>query len=1165
MKRISLLFLLFTCAFAFAQETRSTLTGRVTDETGAVIPHANVVVTNTDTGAKNAISTNSAGQYTVPFLAPGPYKIEVKAKGFKTYVATGITLQTQQTGTKNISLAIGTSEQTVTVSSDVPLVDTQNASTGQVLTAAEVEDLPSNGRSPLGFAHTEYGAVSKGKHSSSQTRPFDNTTADDFSLGGGNSSSNELLLNGVPNMESSQRTAGFSPELDSVDAVAVDEFDSSAANGDTSGGTVNITTKSGTNDYHGTLSEYYEGTSIAAKPYFTPAGKSVPSTHYNQFGATIGGPVRIPHVFNGRNKLFFFYAFEGYIGAQPATSISSVPTAAERAGDFSALLGISSANQLYNPYTATLNSKQQVVRQAIPNNCLVTTCNGLPGAGLTINPIAAAYLALVPAPNYNGASTKPDGENNFFADDPSTNNYKSNMGRIDWNITNSNKIFFEAHRSKYVTSQGNIFNNLLTGSNSQTILWGGSVDDVQNFSPTLNLENRLGFSRWSSLGAPNGNGVNPTNLGLPGYIAANSTAFAVTPMSFSDSSGISALGGSPGNFEAFDTIQYFASLNKTWGKHNFKIGPDIRSNKDTKLNPGAADGSFSFSSGSGDFVTAGTGAARQAFGGAFALFALGLPTGGSYQVSTRFQYDNWYSGFFLQDDWKALHNLTISMGLRLEHETPVVEGHNNMVVGWNPGTVNAVTAPAAAAYAANPNSNLPVSSFSATGGVIYATPSHRSAYSTAMAYISPRLGFAYSPDFSHGTLAIRGGFGIYDNPFNDYYQGQQYGFSQATSMITSINNGLSPATNLSDPFPTANNPIQQPFGSSLGINTNLGSNIVFYAPVKVAYAEKWDLDVQKQLGRTWLFEAGYLGVHQVHQSYSNDVSALPLQYLSRSPEFDPVVTAQLGASTTNPFYGIIPGPTSGLNNSKTISVASLLHPYPEYSGVTEQLIPGASSNFNAIMVKVSKRMSHGLLFNFNYEHSRQLGASSQLNPGGPLWYGETGSDFPDHVSFTGIYQLPFGKGQPFLNHSRILDELIGGYTVTSIYQFLSGTPLGWGNVIYTGNYSGFSNNPHDTHGASFNTAGFNTDSKVQPNGYNFRTFPENLLRSDPTKDFDFSVLKNFTIFERLIIQPRVDAFNAFNRAQFQGANTSPTSSAFGYVNKQLNSSRQLQGGIHILF
>jgi hypothetical protein len=186
------------------------------------------------------------------------------------------------------------------------------------------------------------------------------------------------------------------------------------------------------------------------------------------------------------------------------------------------------------------------------------------------------------------------------------------------------------------------------------------------------------------------------------------------------------------------------------------------------------------------------------------------------------------------------------------------------------------------------------------------------------------------------------------------------------------------------------------------------------------------------------------------------------------------------------------------------------------------------------------------------------------NPGGNLWYGETSSDFPDHVSLTAIYLLPIGKGRQFFNQSRLVDELFGGYSITTIYQFLSGTPLSWGNVDYTGNYSGFDNNPHNYLTTSFNTSGFYTGAN-QPNSYNYRTFPQLLLRSDPTNNFDFSALKNFTIWDRLVIQPRVDAFNAFNHPQFGAASTSVTSSAFGKISSQQNTSRQLQGGIHILF
>ena len=1163
----------FVAAFAAAQITRATLTGTVTDPTGAILPGAKIVMANTGTGARTVVTSNSAGAYTIPYLEPGTYSETVTLAGFKTYMHTGLVLKTEHTVTENVVMQVGSVSSSVTVHGGTPIIDVANADEGQTLTATEVEDLPSNGRAPLGFAHLEYGAVAKGKHSMVQTRPFDNNAADDFSLGGGASSSNELLLNGVPNMQDSQRTAAYSPELDAVKAVHVDEFSANAALGDTSGGIVNITTKSGTNELHGTASEYYAGSRpFTAKPYFTPAGASTPSTHFNQYAATIGGPVLIPHLVNGHNRLFFFYAYEGYKGNSPGTVITSVPTQAERQGDFSALLAANKNNQLYNPYTGSQNAKGLISRSPIPNNCLTNTssfCATNGNAGLTISPIAQAYMKLIPNPNITGSA---DGENNFFAADPTANNYSSNEARVDWNVNTTDKSFFEFHRSHFITTRQNYFNNFLTGGSATMNLLGGQVDNVKTFSPTLTYETRLGFSRTENFSGPNSLGKNPTSIGFPGYLASNSTALALPVMSLSDSASIPGLSSNPGNVEDFDDIQLFSDLDKTIGRHSLQFGTDFRLNKKSYVSPGSADGSFTFKSSSGDFVTAGSGAQSQPFGGAFALFDLGLPTSGSYDVNTRFQYDNWYFAFFAQDDWKAMPNLTISAGIRLEHETPLVESNNQMVAGWNPATTNAVTAPALAAYKKAPNALLPVSQFSATGGMVYASSNNRTAYSTAPLYISPRIGFAYAPGFANNTLAIRGGVGVYVNPFTDYYNGQSYGFSQQTGFIGSTNNGLSPTSTLSDPFP-AGNPIVRPFGSALGINTNLGNSVQFWYPnSKVQYTEKWSLDIQKQFGKTWLVEAGYLGSHQIHNFFTNDLSAVPLlPYLTRQPTYDAALTSEMSANTANPFYGIIPGPQTGLNSNKDISVATLFKAYPEYSDVKEGLIPAASANFNAFTFRFGKQMSHGLDFNFNYEYSRQLGYETQLNPGGPLSYEETSSDFPNHASVTAIYELPFGRGRRFLSQSRLADETVGGWQVTGIYQFLSGTALGWGNMIYTGNWHDFNNNPHHVGSASFNVANFDcvavdpNASKVQPNQYNYRTFPSSLLRSDPTKDFDFTLLKDFAISERVIVQPRFDAFNVFNRAQFKGASTNPKASSFGYVTGQLNTNRQLQAGIHILF
>jgi hypothetical protein len=283
----------------------------------------------------------------------------------------------------------------------------------------------------------------------------------------------------------------------------------------------------------------------------------------------------------------------------------------------------------------------------------------------------------------------------------------------------------------------------------------------------------------------------------------------------------------------------------------------------------------------------------------------------------------------------------------------------------------------------------------------------------------------------------------------------------------------------------------------------------------------------------------------------------------------------MAVKVTNPFYKLFPTFTTSsgatvpntttLNTSSTIPVSSLVLSYPEYSSVNEYYIPASTVKFNALTARLQKRMANGLELNTNFEYSRQLGTTAQINPG-MLWYGETSSDFPIHVAVTAIYELPFGHGRQFMNHANPLaDAVLGGWKVSSEYQYLSGQPLSWGNVNYTGNFKNFNNRPHYTAGPSFNTAAFDTVSADQPGAWNYRTFPEYLLRSDPTNNFDFSALKEFVVRERFILQARVDAFNALNHAQMSTPNLSPTSSSFGDITSQVNANRTLAGGLHLSF
>jgi hypothetical protein len=1170
------------------------------------------------------VATTADGFYTAPGLLPDAYSVTVSAPGFRTFVRSGIQLETQQTATVNIRLIIGAASAMVTVTANAPLIDMADASTGQVLTTEQVQDLPTNGGSPLGFARIEYGTVVKAKHALAGASPVSNSTVDDFSLGGGNSSSNELLLNGVPNMQDSSRTAGYSPLLDAVNEVRVDVFGANVTYGDTWGGTVNITTKSGTNQFHGSGRWSYQEsgcsglrgnftgrganncTWLSALPYLQKVGSAAPpSSHFNQLGGTIGGPIWIPHVINGRNKLFFFYAYETYRGQQPpAQTVGSVPTQAERGGDFSALLGLGAGYQLYNPYQTT-GTQTSFTRAAIPGNVFSND-------GLTVSPIAQAYLKLVPLPNYTGATTKADGENNYFAYTPTVQDYRSHMGRIDYNIGANDKIFGEAHRSRYLNTASNYFHDALTGTNSDQIMAGGQVEEIHTFSPTMFSDVRGSVTRYDNSNAVSSSGISPTSVGFPGYLAQSSTSLALPVINFTDATSPLKYSNEPGSFENFDTIQLFATVTKIYKSHTFLGGIDLRAYKGSYLTPTYADGNFTFANSNGNPVSASNNAAPATFGSSFALFMLGIPTSCSScqeNISVPFQYNSFLNAFFLQDDWKARPNWTVSIGVRFEHEIPVNESQNRMVNGFNPAATNEATAAATTNYAANPSPLLSAGSFQPTGGATYASSSNRYAYHVAPVYVSPRLGISWAPESLHEKGVLRLGYGIYDNPYNDYNQGQSYGYSATTAYVQTDNSGLT-NNSMSDPFPTsasaaAVNPIQQPTGNALGVNTNLGAKMVYYSPViKVPYSERASLDFQYQIGNTMMIDLGFINNHQVHLSYSNAVDTIPLlPYLSRSQYYDVAATNLLtgahfqngGPPSTdipNPFKGVA-GITGSLATATLMAPNLFLMTNPEFSSVTTQLNPGSSSNYNALNARFAKLMGHGLTLNSVFEWSRQLGTFNQLNQGDVLNYGETTSDYPFHFAAYGTYDLPFGRGRQFLsNDNRILDELVGGWQMSLVYQFLSGTPMSWGNVIYTGTgYKDFHNKQHSsaniTGGTVFNTSVFDirtcenggtscnndpTNGKpynpnIQPTGNNYRTFPAYLLRQDFTSDWDGNVQKDFTAYENVKVQLRLDAFNLLNRPQYNTPNVSPTSSSFGTTSGVYSgtSARQFQVGAHIVF
>jgi hypothetical protein len=1129
-------YLLFAIVAGFAlnaQEFRGTLTGRVTDPSGLPVPNAKVVVIKTDTNTRTETVTGQDGNYTAPFLAPGPYEVSAEASGFKKVVRGGIEIGTNERIAADLALQVGTPTESVTITAEAPLLTAATASAGQVITTHEVENLPMNGNTPLALARNALGVIPKQKHLLNEVKPYDTASGVDISLGGANAGSNEYLLDGIPNMSSASRAGAFSPSMEAVDEVKVELFQADAAYGDTLGGTVNITTKSGTNQVHGSLYEFNQTSALAANQFFlNAAGTQQPVTRSNQYGGTIGGPVYVPKVLNGKDKFFFFLAYEGFKDSSPSVTTTAVPTAAERNGDFSALLSAGSGFQLYDPNSAVL-SGGRITRSVFAGNTIPSN---------RINNIAKNYLTYFPLPNAPG---KADGENNFVVPNPSVNNFSSWVGRADASLSSRNKLFFSLHESSYTQASADIFQNLSTGQYSGMDIWGGILDDVHTFSPTVVVDSRLGFTRSVSSSFIKSAGFDPTTIGFPAYMSTFSQRLAMPRISFSDA--YAGLSTSPGNITPFTSIQWFTTATKVFSRHTVKAGFDFRRYDANSLSPGYSSGTFTFGT---NYMNAGTGAANPTFGGSMASFLLGLPTGGQYDVNTGFAYRSYLFGYFLQDDFRVRPNLTINVGLRIEHETPVVERYNHIVQTFDSTAVNAASQAAAAAYSKSAIPQLPASAFNALGGLKYASSSNRSGYSLPALFPSPRLGIAWSPGALRRTV-IHAGFGVFNNSIGAYLTGPTTGFSQTTTLVPSNDSYVTPFATLNNPYPTG---IQTPVGSANGVNSNLGNSISFFTPnITNPYSVRWNFDVQHQLGKGMMLQVGYTGNKQVHGTLANSLSATPmLPFLSRSPVRDQATINTLAQLVSNPFAGLLPG--TSLNGS-TISVATLLQAFPQFSGVTQSNSNPGWGTFNELSVMFQKRFSKGLQATVNYQHSRQMN-SYQNNAGDyKLSSGVTSGDYPDHFVITGSYELPFFKT------GRFQHAILGGWTLASIYTWESGGALSWGNVIY---YGGPLNMQPRNLAQAFDVTRFERASAAQLS-QNYRTFGQmfNNLRSDAANNVDLSMLKNFHFTERMFAQLRFEAFNAFNRTQFAAPNLSPTSSAFGSINSQANTSRQIQMGLKL--
>jgi Carboxypeptidase regulatory-like domain len=1183
--RVAVLAAIFS-ATLFAQEFRSTISGVVTDPSGAPIGGAKVVATETRTGVKTPTVSDAAGKYTMPFLAPGQYQITAQAQGFKEAKRTDLALGADERPVIDFRLEVGDVSTTVSVSADIPLLNTDNASVGQAITTKQIEEIPLNGRTPLMLAELAIGVTPTA--SPTLVHPFDLGGPAAFSVAGTPSQGSELLMDGVPDETWDGRVA-YNPPVDAVQEVRVKAFDSDASFGHTGGGTMNQVLKTGTNGLHGSLWEFNQPSDMVANDFFrNRSGQDLQITHFNQYGLTVGGPMVLPKIYNGRNKLFWFFAFEGLKDGQPNPTFLTVPTDAERQGNFSALLPLGSQYQLYNPNSAVLNGTT-VTRSPFPGNIIPQNM---------LSPIALNYMKLYPEPNVT-VGVGATGTNNYSSSATTTDNYSNELGRLDYNLSDKDRMFFDIRTATETQQKNNYFANPAEGSLLYRKPLGTTFDNVYVINPTTVADVRLNFTRLAETHALPSTGFDPTSLGFPSYISGDSQYLQMPIASLSTFQSLGASGAS--NYPS-QSLQLFGDVVKTVGNHTIKFGADARQYRMNFIVDGNSTGTYSFAN---TWVRASSSATSTvAQGQDLASLLLGLPTSGSFDVNSFGSFYNYYAALFVQDDWRVSRNLTVNFGLHYDHDGAVHEKYGRTVDGFDPTDPNPIAAAAMANYAKNPIAQIPVGAFKVPGGLDFASPSNNAIYQNTSHLVSPRVGFAWSPEALKGTV-IRGGFGMFVAPvtiaslavtgaYSTTPVLAQEGFSQTTAMTVTNNNFVSPAATLANPFPGG---ILQPTGSSLSLATFNGQNISYINPqMKNPYSLRWDLGIQHTLGKNTVIEVAYIGNHSVHTPITvTQINGIPRQYLSTLPTRDAATNSLLTGTVANPFVGLLPN-SSNLNGSTT-ALVNLLAPYPEFpvgdssggwsgsGGVLEQLADEGRSYYHSLNIRLERRLSKGLSTIVNYGYSKLIEQDSWLNDSdGQPEKRVSPFDHPQRIVLALTYDLPVGRGQLVNIHSRALDAVIGGWHLNSVYIYQIGQPLNWdngstttpGDYVYYGGpgalAASLNNQQANTTAAgtalpAFNTSLFATSS-TNAFAYHIRTFSTTFpnIRQDAINEWDPSILKRISFTEKTYLQLRFEFFNMLNHPNFAAPGTlSATSSAFGVITAVANRPRTIQLGARFVF
>ena len=1115
-----------------AQTFQARVTGAVTDTSGAVVPGAKVVAKDLATGATATSVSNDTGNYNLPYLRPAVYRVTCEVPGFKRFEQGPVTLQVNQVLEINIALQPGKVTEQVNVTASAAPLATETGSLSQVVTTRSIQSLPLNVRDPFGLIALTPGAVMGsnfgiGGGSGDVGRSWWNG---DFYVGGGRSGSQELLVDGAPVTSGDGNKALVNPPLDSVQEFSVQANNFSAQFGRSSGAVLNMIFKSGTNDVHGVVYDFDRHSITDANNFFNNAhGVPMPSWQRHQFGGNLGGPLK-------KGKWFLFGDYEGMRQATPMTVIDTVPTAAQRQGDFSKTFTSSGALiTIYDPSTLVTLPGGGYQRTAFSNNIIPTA---------SLNPVAVAAANYYPTPNLSGNAVT--GANNFIYSayqGITTNKYDF---RSDVNFSVATRMFARFSQDKETRpTPGYMPLPLGGGRFTKDHFTLAILDFTHVFSPTTVADVNISGARGLANQVGTSLGFDLSSLKLPSsFIAKASPQFPyfniadVSPTGYDTSNSASnVVQNQPRNVFAV-----LASVSHQRGKHSLKFGEDSRWIHFNEGQNQAASGSFSFTRGFTQGPNPVQASATAGYG--FASFLLGDAASGSIN-----QLQNWstagaYYGFFAQDDWRVTNHLTLNLGLRWEVNIGDSEKYNRLAI-WDPT--------AASPLASNPGlSNLK--------GVVkwVGKENPNDTLATGWRGLGPRLGFAYT--FNNKTV-IRGGYGIVVLPRMVYGSGNgAIGALRTTTMVTSLD-GLTPYNTLSNPFPSG----ILPAVNDRNALANVGSSVTLAEhPTALPYSQMWSFGIQRELPGGLVLDVHYWGDKITHLSTANTgvggstaiaINQLPDQYLS--------LGTQLNQLVTNPFAGLGLG---GVLAGAQISRQQSLLPFPQYTGISQVEGVWGDSMYEAGSIQIERRLSSTLTFTGVYTRAKSID-----NERSPLdaynLHAERGLnsfDVPNNFRLSWVYSIPYGHGRAHGgNLNWIANAFIGGWDFDSFVTLMSGFPIAIGRPSLNKGQSAKLSNP--TISKWFDTSVFS----VAP-AYTFGSVGPVLpdVRTDWTRNIDSVLVKNFGFAVRsreVTAQLRFEAFNLFNTAQFGAPNGTVTSTSFGQVTSQANAPRDLQFALKFVF